>query len=169
MIPHRVERGFRCSIAAARLAATIGVLVGATGCGPDGPSQCVAGHRGCACTPLGGCDLELVCHSQQCVETHDTSIVIDATGARACEAVFQEQTATIADVTFPAGVRGTMARRGNRASIAFIRETDTNLTGSGIEIRWVGNRETPDFTVAESECFDRLGQSIVGAGVDLGR
>lgn len=156
------------SVATCLAAAVVVVLGALSGCGPDAdPTNCSPGERACACTPLGACNGELVCHSQQCVEAHEARVYVDVAGARACEVLVQEDRGTIADVAFASGVRGTHARRGTKASIVFMSEADSDLTGSGVAVRWVGNVSRPDFTVVESECFDRLGVTIVGATVSI--
>ncbi len=149
------------------VASVLAFVLIAFGCGPDGPGECVQGQRGCACTPLGDCGDDLVCHSQQCVETHRTALEVSALGARACEVLFQEGDSVIAEVDFRTGTRGSEARRGSKESIAFISEADTDLTGRGVEVRWLGNGSRPDIEVLESECFDRLGHSIPGSSVSL--
>lgn len=135
------------------------------GCDPENP--CVNGQRSCPCTPLHACDDGLVCNQNTCVEPHHTTLVVSAPGARACEVVFQEGSTVIAEATFDDDVRGSSARRGSRMSVAFISSADAELTGAGVRLLWLGNQRTPDVTVTESECFDRLGQSIVGGSVGI--
>lgn len=140
---------------------------GAAACGPEGHDECVVGARGCACSPLGTCSGKLVCHDQVCVRGNRASLEVRGAGARACELVVRESQSELAAVQFEPGARGQTARRGDRTSIAVISESDTDLAGDRVVLRWLGNTDRPSLTVEQSACFDRTGSPIAGSSVRI--
>lgn len=126
------------------------------GC-PSTPGQviapCPGGADQCACDPSTACPEGRACVNNLCLPSTQTSISIRANDARSCEVLLVGMSGPSPAFEFSAGVRGRVARRGERVGLAFYSESDSALPTIPVRLTSV----TAQPSVSSVHCFDRQG------------
>lgn len=131
-----------------------------------GPRTSCEGELGCACED-GACDAGLTCSNDLCTASNAVLLTVSGGDARACDVLVQTTGRKVAEVTFPAGVRGKMRTRDLKTAVALIRTSDTALGGVVAAITFEGDEPVADSEagVATTQCYDRAGAPAAGVTV----
>ena len=131
-------------------------------CGPEG--ACV-GSLACACDGTS-CDAGLSCSDDVCTLANAVMLTLSGGDTRACDLVVTT-TRDVADVVFPAGVRGHMWTRDHRTTIALMRSGDAALAGVVAAVVFTDDDAvvSSDVISVTTTCYDRRGLTASGVTV----
>lgn len=133
-------------------AALLAVAMTLTGCPEETPA-----------TP--DADVDAGCVGDGCT-TIESGLTVLSGESRACEVLVRDAAASVSNVTFSSGVIGTFVRRAPNTAITFHSVDDAAIGAGAVELGVVGDVGT-DLELVTSDCFDRLGVPLSGAGVAI--
>ena len=140
-------------------------------------ASCTQGDVGCACPDGGTCKFGLQCTVGICQAAGPAIHVAAAgagAGARACDVVVALPELAGAKATFDTSVIGETFQRGKTFALSYAAREDKDLTEQAAVIErvptWWGEGVTTwsqPLTIQSAVCYDRLGNSISEAKVNV--
>lgn len=133
------------------------------------PSGCTPGSASCACRPGAACDDGLTCVAGACHAASGVlSVVTDNAQVRGCNVLVREGARQILGVTFPAGVKGHVVRRGGLVSFAVIPTSDVALASlASITLSGAARAQPSDVTLVSAACNGHDGEALGAPGVEV--
>ena len=127
----------------------------ATLCSDDGQcvmAKCDEATSGCSCKSQRDCEQEAVCRRSVCVPV--AARIAISGDVRACDIVLEDESRSIANVSFDARVRGATARDRSRVAVSFIARSDSAVSGDSVTLEGVRG----ELELQSARCYDHLGR-----------
>ena len=131
----------------------------------NNPPACTAGEVGCECLADSTCNGTAVCNSGMCEGATVSGLVIQASGARACEILFAESGATFLGATYGEGVQGAFRRQAPRVALALSASGDADFPASVASLQLDGASDA--ISIESVKCWGADQAVIDGASATL--
>ena len=128
-------------------------------------TECTAGEVGCACLADSTCNGTAVCNSGMCEGATVSGLVVQASGARACEILLTESGATFLGATYGDGVQGAFRRQAPRVALALSASGDADFPASVASLQLDGASDA--VSIASVKCWGADQAVIDGASATL--
>ncbi|HEY3447508.1 MAG TPA: hypothetical protein VGK67_14230 [Myxococcales bacterium] len=94
---------------------------------------------------------------------------VSDSNARSCEVVLLDPDHAVRRLAFKAGADGRLVREGVRLATAFISKSDSALADADLGLELVPSGSAANVTVEIGHCYDRAGQPLAAAKVEVVR